>query len=315
MRLGESKGISRSVRPAIGSLPLGLADFSKRGFRLDRPDARQFLERHARSFLHGFNIVAGQVDPHSVLATVADEERGFAYEGAAMRAGLVDLFTAGRRRALATLLAGPGQRYVHLIHVGHGWGLVPTRVPAPVLVPPTPLLRWLALDGAGFAETFFGGHRALRARCRRFPTPRWEARVAGCGRALWFLEAGNVPTIGQVIESVTPAARAHLWAGVGLAACYAGRSEGVSAVEELVLAARPAGAYLLQGALFAIAARVRAGIVPVHTELACRDLFAVGCEEASSWTDRAADGLGESMEPAAFLEWKARLRAKAAQYL
>jgi hypothetical protein len=294
---------------------LGLADFSKRGFRVDRPDARQFLERHARSFLHGFNIVAGHADPHAVLATVADEEKGFAYEGAAMRAGLADLVTAGHRRALATLLAGPGQHYVHLIHVGHGWGLVPTRVPTPVLVPRTPLLRWLAVDGAGFAETFFGGRRALRARCRRVPTPRWEARVAGCGRALWFLEAADVPAIGQVIQSVAPAARAHLWAGVGLAACYAGRTEGVSGAGELVQAAGSAGSYLLQGALFAIAARVRAGVVPAHTELACRDLFAVGCEEASNWTDRAADGLGESMELAAFLEWKARLRVRAAQYL
>lgn len=294
--------MARSLR-----FPLGMADFARRGFRLDRPAARAILETHARSFLTGFNVVAGQRDPHAALAEIPDEERGFAYEGAAMRAGLTDLATAGRARAFARLLGGPGQGYVHLCHVGYGWGLVPTRLPLPVLVPRTPLLRWLALDGAGFAEVYFGGIRALARRCRRARTPKWAAWLAGCGRGLWFAESADVPGIARTIDSLPLEARSHLWAGVGLAACYAGCID-EKAVDELVAASGADEPYLCQGALFAIAARVRARIVPEHTELACRRLFAVTPQEAARWTDLAATDLAERSSLAAYLEWKSRLR-------
>lgn len=289
-------------------LPLGMADFARRGFRLDQPAARAVLEGHARSFLTGFNVVAGHRDPHGVLAEVPDEERGFAYEGAGMRAALTDLATAGRAGALRRLLAGPGQGYVHLVHVGYGWGLVPTRLPLPILVPKTPLLRWLALDGAGFAKVYFGGSAALRGLTRTPPAPRRAAELAGCGRALWFVESADVAGVAGVIEATARHARPHLWAGVGLAACYAGCVD-ESTVDDLVAASGADEAHLRQGALFAIAARYRARIVPEHTEMACGRLFGVGPQVASDWTDDAANGLADATDLAAYLEWKSRLRA------
>ncbi|MFC3448591.1 DUF1702 family protein [Amycolatopsis speibonae] len=290
----------------IVRLPMGLADFGKRGFRTDRRDARHALETHARSFLNGFNLAVGHWRaPHAELARIPDEERGFAYEGAAMHAAVCDSVTLGRAGALRALLDGEGDGYVHLIHVGYGWGRALLRLPPSV--PATPLLRWLALDGAGFAETFFGGKAASRRRCGKRPSEHWAARVAGSGRALWFAESADVGGVVRTIETMPAPARPQLWAGIGLAACYAGCSDepGLTRLAEASGADR---SHFEQGALFAIAARFRARIVPEQTELACKHLFAVDPGTAAAWTDEAAAGLTENPELAAYTEWKARLR-------
>ena len=291
-------------------LPLALADFSRRGFRVDRPAARVELEGHARSFLEGFNAaVTHWRDPHAALAEFPPFERGFAYEGAAMHAALRDLATCGQARALQKLLTAQGDDYIHLIHVGYGWALAPLRIPLLIYKPPTPLLRWLALDGAGFAETYFGGIAALRRRCRRTPTETWQARVAGSGRALWFAESADVAGVAATIDSVPPSARPHLWSGIGLACCYAGCADEAK-LTELVAASGQHWPHFAQGATFAIAARSRADVVPRHTERACRFLFSVEPRVVADWTDEAAQGLTDSSKVSAYIEWKARLRRR-----
>ncbi|MEU6266457.1 DUF1702 family protein [Saccharopolyspora shandongensis] len=294
--------------PRILRLPVGMADFAHRGFRVDRPENRALLEEHARSFLRGFNLaVSNWRYPHPALADLPDEERGFAYEGAAMHAGIRDLATFGRTRALHRLLAGPGAAYVHLIHVGVGWALAPLRIQLPVPVPATPLLRWLALDGAGFAECFFAGPARLRKACANPDDERRQARIAGCGRALWFIECADPDGIRHRISTVDERAQPHLWSGVGLASCYAGGVDaaGFRALRE---ASGPHWADFGQGCLFGIAARARSGIVPEHTALGARTLFAADVESAAGWTDLAADGLDGSTAIAAYTEWKSRLR-------
>lgn len=298
-------------------LPLRLADFSRRGFRLDRPAKRATLENHARHFLGGFNLaVRHWRDPHPVLSAVTPYERGFAYEGAAMQAALRDVLTAGRAGALSRLLGGMGDRYVHLIHVGYGWAFVPLsvslRVPLPVPRPATPLLRWLALDGAGFAEAYFGGLRSLYRRCRGRSGAAWQARVSGCGRALWFLESADVDGVTRAVELAAPPSRPWLWSGIGLAACYAGSAD-ESEVDDLVAASGRHWPHFGQGVVFAVAARSLSGIVPPHSERMCRHLFGVAPDEAKAWTDEAAKGLTGSVNVSAYSEWRSRLRARVAR--
>jgi enediyne biosynthesis protein E3 len=291
-------------------LPHRLTDFRRRGFRLDRRESRVQLEHHADSFVTGFNIAARHWrDPHAALAKIANYERGFAYEGAGMHAALRDLATFGCANALSRLLNGAGDDYVHLIHVGVGWALVPTRLPLPVRLPSTPLLRWLALDGAGFAETYFGGLTAMRRRTLRKPTEQWQARVAGCGRALWFVESADPSGVNTAIERCGATARPHLWSGVGLAATYAGGIEPHD-LDRLAASADRYLPYFAQGALFAAAARRRARIVPPHTESVCRQLFGIDAEVASAWTDEAAKGLESCSDISAYTEWKSRLRSR-----
>lgn len=296
-------------------LPLGMADFSRRGFRTDSPEQRALLEGHARNFLEGFNLAVSRWrDPHEALATIADSERGFAYEGAGMFAGLLDLATAGRARALSRLLSGPGDGYAHLVHVGAGWLFTVARVPAVVRMPSTPLLRWLAVDGSGFGEAYFGGTRALLRRAHHAPSPVWQARLAGCGRALWFIESARPEGVADVIGRTPPPARPHLWCGAGLAAAYAGAVDDTGR-EELAELAGGHHLHLLQGVVFAAGARVRAGIVPAHTRTACAQLIGVTAEEAAGWTDEMSADLTETRDVHAYLEWKARLRNRIASRL
>ncbi|MFI6450339.1 DUF1702 family protein [Streptosporangium amethystogenes] len=289
-------------------LPYGMADFERRGFRTDRPAARAILEERARSFLDGFNLAAFRwSDVHEALATVPAENRGFAYEGAAMYAAYRDLPNPRRDSALHRLLDGPGRGYPHLIHVGAGWGLTPVRLPAPLRLPGTPLLRWLALDGAGFGEVFFGGLRALARRSRRASTAKGAIRLAGCGRALWFAESADVTGVAEIIGRRPEAARPELWSGIGLASAYAGATT-EAGLEALLAAAGPSAPAFAQGVVFGVTARVRSGIVPAHTELACRVVLGADPDTAVSWADRTAADLEHSFDAAAYQEWRARLR-------
>lgn len=289
-------------------LPDRLADFAQRGFRVDRPVERAALELHARSFLAGFNAAAAcWPSVHESLKLTPAEEWGFAYEGAGMYASLRDLAAVRRGHALSKLLVGSGYNYIHLTHVGAGWISGSLHLPKPVLLPATPLLRWLAIDGAGFAEAYFGGDRALHRLVDRTPNKLWAARVAGCGRALWFLQCADVVGVIDVINSVPRSARPHLWNGIGLAIAYAGcvEADGVG-----VLAERSGEfwGFLAQGAVFAANARVRAAVVPAHTEMVCRTLFATDVDETARWADVAAVGLEDSLDLAAYYEWKTRIR-------
>ncbi len=297
-----------------------MADSARRGFRLDRPAARVVLEAHARSFLTGFNLaLAHPREVDDALATVPEAERGFAYEGAGMRARLVDIATLGRARALRRLLDGPGGGYVHLVHVGAGWGLTPTRIPIRVRLPRTPLLRWLALDGAGFGETYFGGVRALCRNTRRntgyppssFDEQRWQTKISGCGRALWFVESAATDGITALIAGQPSHARPWLWSGVGLAAGYAGATT-ADELRRLADRAGDAFAFFAQGVVFAAAARMISAVVPPHTELACRTVLGIDPDVAQHWSDTAAQGLTDSWEVTAYAEWRARVRARAA---
>lgn len=301
-------GASVPSQARLLRLPLKLADFERRGFRLDHPDERVLLETHARNFLTGFNLAAKHWrDPHPALSCIEPTERGFAYEGAAMYAALRDAVPPGGSDAMRRLCEGTGDDYIHLIHVGYGWAGAVPRMPVPDTIPATPLLRWLALDGAGFAAVYFGGLRALRRRWDREPTQRWQARAAGFGRALWFVESASVDGVTRVINEAPPQARPHLWSGIALACCYAGGAD-LAQLDRLVHSCGTYWPHFGQGALFAIAARARAGHVPAHTAAACRHLFAVSPDNAREWTDIAATGLTGSPGISAYSEWKSRLR-------
>lgn len=298
--------------PAV-SLSLHMANFARRGFRTDRPDARRQLEAVAVSFLTGYNL-AGRARNlaalHELLAAIAEPQRGFAYEGAGMQLAIGDLLRFGRPHRLEQLATGPGAGFSHLVHVGAGWPLAPTRLARCPRLPATALLRWLALDGAGFGAAFFGGEPALRRICRDTGGPKQQARIAGVGRALWFQQAADVPGIGRVIAEQPAAAAPDLWAGVGLACGYAGATDSAGR-QELI---EHSGRYLAnvrQGVLFATAARARSGWVPEHTTAACRELLGLPVERAVRWTDEESADLGDRLDVQAYQLWRHRLTVRA----
>ncbi|WP_346622469.1 DUF1702 family protein [Blastococcus montanus] len=311
----------RQHLPAAGRWPLGvrlprsLADFDRRGFRTDRPDARELLEGHAQAFIAGFDLASSRWSHvHEALADVPAFERGFAYEGAAMYAALRDAATFGRAQALAHVLRDAGDGYAHLVHVGYGWGLGPLRSGWFPRLPDTPLLRWLALDGAGFCHAFFGGLPAVRRLAAAPATLVREARLAGCGRALWFIEAADVRSVAAAIAGVPASAQRSLWAGVGLAVAYAGGAVGADLDDLADLGSRHRPGFG-QGVLFGAAARARAGIVPPYTNAVCVRVLGIDAHEAGRLADRASADLGSPGSLADFLEWKTRLQHAVADVL
>src|SRR5262245_29768701 len=92
--------------------------------------------------------IAGDDLPEVVhrLELIEAEQRGFAYEGAAMACAIRDARSGGRRTR--ELLIGPGAS--HLPRIYTGIGLAMTRLPRsswPGVVPDHPTMTWLAVDG------------------------------------------------------------------------------------------------------------------------------------------------------------------------
>lgn len=268
--------------------------------------ATEHLDGCAAAFLAGARTEAqGPADPHVALAAVEPWYRGFAYEGAAMSAALVDLLVPGSRR-LPLLLDGPGHGYRHLVHVGAGWAL--PRQPRRSLsrrLGLDPLLRWLVQDGTGFRRSFFA---PAGVRLAQLAEPAVggvaQLRMHGAGRALWFVCGADLHRVASAVSTAAPANRGPLWAGVGLAAAYAG-SPGLD-VDRLTQLAGPFLGRLRQGAVFGSAARASHDAVtpgePCRvlvgwSSATCRDR----CDEEA---DRLVAGATAPLPSGTFRRWQ-----------
>ncbi len=320
------KGRGRLLVPP---LPTAIVELAGRQHRRGEAASRLLLQNRAFTFVEGYQLRRriGRIDIHAELARIRPEDRGFAYEGAALAAGLADLATPRRGSwrngprgcdtHLGDLLAGPGAGFVHLIHVGAGWSaaLLPWRVVHRRLAL-DPLLRWLALDGAGFARGFFGGPRWIRRLANRpdRQDPVQAVLWQGVGRSLWFVECGDGFGLSRQIERFPPGLRRELWAGVGLAASYAGGCT-VRHLEQLRTLGGEDRAALAQGAVFAAEAQRTAGHIPAHTEAAVGALTGVSGHTAATWARdsyESARALGPEIESYRWWQWEIRRRFTAA---
>ncbi|MFG3496395.1 DUF1702 family protein [Streptomyces sp. NPDC047928] len=309
--------VPRPLRPLL--IPLlhqdaAQVDLGVRRFRLRPGPARGVLQQAGGAFLTGFHA-ALHVRTLADLAAEVDRlparRRGFAYEGAAMACGVLDLLTGARGRRCAALLLGPASRHPHLVHVGVGWayarlGLRP-RHGSPGAAPPE---RWLAWDGYGFHQAFFTPDRVIgRQRVERGLTADQRAiRDQGVGRALWFHECADPDGVALRIAEFAPSRRGDLWSGAGLAATYAGGAT-PEELRRLTEAAREHRADLAQGCAFACKAHHVSGTVPDHTAEAARVMTGGTVEEAAAWTDLARATLGPA--PAGtgdYQRWRAAIR-------
>lgn len=322
-RLTASEPGRQQAGLGLPALPAQLADFQRRGFRAGRPAARELLELRARSFLHGYNTARRQgiAGLDAALDLVAPVNRGFAYEGAGFAAASADLrptLLTRRGSRLVQLLALAGDRFPHLIHVGAGWfGLLAPVTLVPRRAPLDPLLRWLAVDGAGFARAFLRGQRWINRRAAEpySADPVRSVLYQGIGRALWFVECADVSAIRARIQTFPLPAHPELWAGVGLAVCYAGGADEPSLTELAGLTGRTRTA-LAQGAAFAAGARALGQHVPAHTRTAVQALAGVPVETATGWTFEAAlPASTKDGTATAYRNWQTAIRALAGEHV
>lgn len=251
-----------SLREKLTIKPEGL-DFARRGYQPGRPEVRAVLGPHARSFVGGYNAMVLAASPAAALAKldVPAAEKGFAVEGVAMGAVLLDLLTVARGRRTRELLAMEGDRYRHLIHFGAGFAISRLRWRGWLgLGSLDHSLRWLAYDGAGFSVVALGDDRRVRelGRHRFRCSPLCTIRHQGVGRAIWFIESADTDRVADRIATFPQHHYGDLWSGIAFAATLAGA---ISPDDARHLAAR-AGQYrphLAQGAAFAAEVCEQAG--------------------------------------------------------
>src|SRR3984957_2935094 len=276
---------------------------SVRGFAEKTAESRDLLETVGESFLAGYAHAAessSAPEAEDSLERIPDAFRGFAYEGAGMALAVRDGLPLGHRHHVRDFLGGRAEKHVYMVYVGVGWALA--RVPrfcwgAATSGATDPLLRWLVHDGYGFHQAYFHTDRYVHQQYHEtgFPWPadgpRWYASRAidqGIGRAMWFVCGTDPESLASTIDKSPESRRPDLYAGAGLAATYAG---GVNE-EELRLLRDRAGdcrPQLAQGSAFAASARVMAGLVVPHTELASQVLCGL--------TPGQADALCQESKP------------------
>ncbi len=265
--------------------------FARRGFRCDSDAVRAHLEEVGRCFVHGY-LRGLEIGDDEALAARLDAEvprdyQGFAYEGTGMALALLDFLAFWRPGRLQRFLAGPGWRHVYIVHIGAGWVLARLPVSAGrLLAGLDPFLCWLALDGYGFHQGFFHWPEAVV----RHQVPRKLAGYArrafdqGVGRSLWFVEGADPGRIAAAVGAFPAARQPDLWAGVGLACCYAGGVDR-GTLCALRLAAGPARPALAQGVAFAAKARLWGGNPTAETALACSAVCGRSVEETAAVTE------------------------------
>lgn len=264
-----------------------------RGFHRKNQAAQDLLELIGRTFLDGYAAAAGAgtlSDAAEEMDRIAVRFRGFAYEGAGMGFAVRDGLPFGSTSLSRRFIDGPGDPHNYIVYVGMGWAMA--RLPRfrwPKARELDPFLRWLLLDGYGFHQAYFKTAKYVDAQYQdpKFPWPnRHQSAYAnraidqGIGRALWFVNGTDAVLTTNALQRFDESRWSDLYAGVGLAATYAGGAD----EHELRALFDRAGKYrtsLAQGSAFAAECRVRADLLVPHNEAATRVLCGCSPEEAA----------------------------------
>ena len=281
------------IRKALFGLSLQRVGFEALGFHIGNNETRERLEYVVHTFARSYNLALDDGDPARVGALIDDEVelemRGFGHEAAAMAFAVLDTFRIGRAKRFASYAHEIRPGYGYLAYVGGGVACGALRRRCSKLRSQLdPFTSWLVLDGRGFYDGFFRTARTVRKH--RVPRDIGATEIrqydAGIGRGLWFIECGDPARIDATIAAFAEARRPHIWAGIGLAAAYAG---GVSrgTLEELVSRAGEHRAMLAQGAALAAHARHRAGNSAPHVDLASQVIWQLSSAEIHALAERS----------------------------
>jgi hypothetical protein len=209
---------------------------------------------------------------------------------------LADALTPGRPRRSAEFIAGSGAAHIYMAYVGVGWAMarLPRMLwPRAAAAATDPLLRWLVLDGYGFHQAYFRTREYVHNRryVESFPWPPenptgYPARVIdqGIGRATWFVAGCDPMLAADLIDAFPPSRHQDLYSGAGLAATYAGGAT-EDELRRFLRRSGPHAPFVAQASAFAAQARVRAGLLVPHTELATQVFCRTGAVDAARVTD------------------------------
>ena len=293
-----------------------------RGFHKKEPAAQELLETIGKTFLKGYAFAAEArtvTDAEANLETIPERFRGFAYEGAAMGYAVRDGLPFGGSGHVTAFLAGRASVHDYMAYIGVGWAMA--RLPRfrwPASTGVDAFMRWLVLDGYGFHQAYFKTQRYVHQQYQEaaFPWPAegpsWYADRAidqGIGRALWFVGGTDPDVVAALISKYGERRRADLYSGAGLAATYAGGAD----EHELHRFREEAGEYrpqVAQGSAFGAEARVQAGLMMPHTELATQVFCGLPAVKAAALTHDTRPAPDLEGELPAYEVWRQRTAAE-----
>lgn len=301
--------------------------FEERGFHVYQPQAQRRLEMSGLQFILGFEFAIEHATVEEMvtrLDTLDWEYRGFAYEGATMATVLRDAMSpmpGGSGRLTTEFLSGYGAQHIFMAYLGIGFAMarLPRMLwqrayPDQSKMPDHPALSWLVVDGYGFHQAFFRTQQWVNDQYEHRGLV-WDGRSdyvnrvldQGIGRAMWFVNGGDVERLATMIGAFEPRRHADLWSGAGLAATYAGGAD-EEGLELLLKSSGDHRAVVSQGAVFALKARVLADLVTPHNELASQVLCGRSAQEASTFADQAVIDLHDEGGVPAFEIFRQRIQ-------
>lgn len=234
-------------------------EFRVRGFDLADKSHEQRLESIGKAFLRGYNLTLS-ARSFAQFSQAMDQEtdllRGFFVEGGAMGSALVDSLPL-RRPMLPRYIERYAGKYPILVHAGVG--LTISKLAwreLGIMAELDPFYRWLAYDGLGYHNMYFEPDKTLTGPRRVLDGYASRAYDQGAGRGIWFVSGADVGKAAATIATMAADRHPDLWAGVGLALCYAGPA----GAPEFLAARQLAGtcdADLATGVAIASTARVK----------------------------------------------------------
>jgi hypothetical protein len=282
-----------------------------RRFDVDSAQVRERLEAIGATFAAGYNLAINTTDVETLehaLELIEATERGFAYEGAAMGLTISDWIKPWRA-CFPRFLSGSARHHEYMVWVGRGWAYGLPLSPLRDLSRHQSVHRWLALDGFGFKQGYFGWRRAILGQRRPASLPGMAARVfdQGLGRSMWFVFGANAGKIGRAISRFEDTRHDDLWSGVGLACAYAGGTTECE-LECVSSAAEKHFPALAQGVVFAAQARRRACNPAPHTAVACDRMLAMTPDAAADLAMQCFPSTGTTLED--YQQWRLAIQAR-----
>jgi len=217
-------------RKIVFGLPLSEANFEIRKFQKGEIAQRR-LELVAKVVLNGYNTALEKGLSRDLLTCVETKKKdlvGFFNEGIGMGLFTLDLFSIVKKNRFWEFIKDKGKHHEYMSYIGAGiaFGVFKIRSIKKFIKKASPTSGLLLLNGIGFYYAYFKPDKTLK----KFFIPSnltkddfyIECYGNGIGRALWFYHGANPESIAKTIQKFPKNRRAGIWAGVGLAATYAG---------------------------------------------------------------------------------------------
>ncbi len=223
---------------AVTDRPLKLEAMGNARPRATRSETGRRLAAARESFAEGFErlLASPEGTLPRLFQDLSGRKRGFALEGGAMGATLLDEFGRGAEgKRLGRLLVGRSSAERFLIALGAG--MAAARMGKPFTWMPAGLCsaeRGAVADGYGFHQAFFSAQRFLG---RGFPARpgKWGARYdLGLGRGLFFAAGGDGETVTAAVAGMPRKRRKSLWRGIGTASAFAGGARCAEECEDII---------------------------------------------------------------------------------